>query len=264
MAKEKGLVALAVSDHDSLEGSKRALVKGEELGVEIVPAVEISTALEGRVLHILAYGIDLDNSKLSTLLKETNDYRLDRAKVMVENINKELELAGKPLLDIEAILNLGKEKPLTRADIALYLVALGYVKTRQEAFDIWLNKYNIPNKDLTIPEVCEVVHEAGGVAILAHPNSEFLSLNEISVDFEKHKQIILGLQKEGLDGIEAYRDDQSKEGLEKYVQFAKSVGLIVTGGSDFHGAIYSGNAPEFGSAEVPNEVLNALKERFRG
>lgn len=257
-AKEKGLTAFAVSDHDTLEGSRRALIKGKELGVKVVPAVEISASSQGKVLHVLAYGVDIENEELHRTLADIVEYRIERAKSIVQGINQELEVAGKPSIDIEAILNLGKEKPITRIDIAEYLIKKGYVQSRDEAFSVWLNKYNVPNRDLSVVHACALTHKAGGVAILAHPNSPFLSLNEISEDFEEHKRIILELKEGGLDGIEVYRSSQSAEDQEKYLTFAISAELLVTGGSDFHSPDHV-KTPDIGAAQVPDQVMEGIE-----
>lgn len=261
MAKEKGLSALAVSDHDSLEGSRRAVESGKALGLKVFPAAEISASHKNQAVHMLVYGIDLDNKALQQELDSAREYRVNRMRSIVGNINNELEAEGKPLLDLEPLLELGKEKPLGRPDIADYLIKLGYVQTRSEAFDRWLSKYNIPNKSLSVGDVCRLAHDAGGIAVLAHPGSLSLSLNSLSSDFDDHKKIISELKEQGLDGIEVYHPDHTEEVRGKYLALAESLDLVVTGGSDFHGTF--GPADMLGSASVPDDVIERLENRIK-
>lgn len=259
MAHKKGLSAVAVCDHDSLEGARRALKAGVELGILVVPAVEISTSYRGKVLHLLAYSIDLENKQLEEKLIDIARYRKERAVSIVENINKELVLEKKPLLEVEPILALGAEKPITRADIAQYLVDKGYVANRNEAFVKWLDRFNIPNKDLELKDAIALVHGARGVAVLAHPNGRTLSLRMLSEDLEQHALFIEEMASWGLDGVEVYRYNQSQEDENWYCALTVRLGLLATGGSDFHGPSHLLAAPSVGENKVDDFVLVELE-----
>ncbi len=259
MAKAAGLTTFAVSDHDTLEGSRRAILRGKEIGVHVIPAVEISTALSGKVLHILGYYVDIDNEPLTKTLRDICEYRIQRAKFLVENTNKELLTLGRTPMDLEYVLRIGKEKPITRSDIAQYLIDLGHVTTKQEAFDRWLEKYNVPNKDLSVEETIQLIHGAGGVAVLAHPNSKFLSLWHISNDFADITHMLSTMKAQGLDGVEVYRTEHSAEDRQRYMALAQSLGLALSGGSDFHGPHNQTSPERIAAIDVPNSVAEVLE-----
>lgn len=259
-AKEMGLEVFAVADHDSTEGSARAMARGKEMGLEVVPALELTTAYLGKPLHILGYYIDLENEDLAKALQEVRQYRVDRAKMMVEKINSELAAAGKEQVFLQKILDGKGDSPVTSGDIAMELLHLGHTQTRQEAYDRWLNKYNVAIKDFTVKEAIDVIHKAGGVAVLAHPNSTYLSLKIIVGEFEEQVKVIQEFVGYGLDGIEAYREEHSLEDEMRYIKLAADLGVLVTGGSDYHGkgaSVETGN--QIASVKVPDEVVEQLK-----
>jgi len=258
MAKKAGLSAIAVCDHDTTEGARLAVAAGEKIGIVVIPAVEVSASLQGEVIHILGYGINLGHLELNQVLGTIVSYRYRRAESILANINQELIAAGRRAVNTQDILDLGKEKPITRADIAMYLLEKGYVKSRNEAFDLWLDKYNIPNKDFSVQEAIDVIHRAGGIAILAHPSSPSMSLNTISTKLEDHKAILQDLYRNELDGVEVYRFLQQIEDEKKYLEMVESIGLVATGGTDFHGPHYLGSAPTIGAKEIPDSVLDKV------
>lgn len=259
MAKEAGLSVFAVSDHDTLEGSIRALKRGKEVGLEVVPAVEISASLNGFVIHVLGYYIDLENEQLIDSLREICDYRVSRAKTMVGKINQELAEENKTAIDMEEVLKIAKEKPVSRPDIAQILISLGHVTSMQEAFDRWLNKYNIPNKDLSIAEAIKLIHQAGGVAILAHPVHDHMSLKAITPDFEEQAKILTDLKAAGLDGIEVYRFEHTQTDENTLLIIARDLNFVITGGSDFHGPSNEIAAPSITSVNVPDSVMKEMR-----
>ncbi|MFH1235628.1 MAG: PHP domain-containing protein [Parcubacteria group bacterium] len=259
MAKKAGLKAIAVCDHDTTEGSRQAVAAGKKYGVTVIPAVEVSASLRGEVIHIVGYGIDHDHRELNEVLNTILDYRYKRAQSILANINRELVETGKKPVNVQDILDLGKEKPITRADIAMYLLEKRYVKTRNEAFDRWLDKYNISNKDFTVEEAIGAIHRAGGIAVLAHPSSPSMSLNTISTKLQDHQTILSDLHHQGLDGVEVYRFLQPVEEETEYLGMVRAIGLLVTGGTDFHGPHYLGSAETIGAKEVPDSVLGPLR-----
>lgn len=161
LAKDANLSAFSVSDHDTVEGSVRAVQRGKELGVQVIPAVEISVSFRGKALHILGYDFDLEDTSLTKALYDINVYRRNRAQTMVGNINQELVAENMKPMDIDTILRLGIEKPINRVDLAQYLLENGYVHTIQEAFDKWLNRHNIPNIDFSVKQAIEMIRGAG-------------------------------------------------------------------------------------------------------
>ncbi len=260
LAKDANLSAFSVSDHDTVEGSVRAVQRGKELGVQVIPAVEISVSFRGKALHILGYDFDLEDTSLTKALYDINVYRRNRAQTMVGNINQELVAENMKPMDIDTILRLGIEKPINRVDLAQYLLENGYVHTIQEAFDKWLNRHNIPNIDFSVKQAIEMIRGAGWVAVLAHPGSENISLQAITANFDEQVQIIMDFQSEWLDGIEVYRYNQPREIEAKYAWLANSLGLIATGWSDFHGPRIIGIAPNIGNNSAPDEVVDRILE----
>lgn len=258
MAKDMELSAFSVSDHDTIEGALRAKKKGDEIGVRVIPAVEISASYWEYPIHILGYDFDLESDEMKTALEEINLYRKNRAKTMIENINRELMQERKIPVDIEEILKLGIEKPIIRIDLARYLFENGYVSSVQEAFDKWLIKYNIPNRGFSVKQAIGLIHHAGGVAVLAHPGSESISLQIITNNIQEQTKIIMDFQSQWLDGIETYRFHQTQEMENAYREIADSLGLIPTGGSDFHSPGSDTWAPSIGSNHAPDSIVDRI------
>ncbi len=183
---------------------------------------------------------------------------------MMTNINQELIADSMEPIHIDSILKLGIEKPIMRVDLAEYLLSNGYVTTLQEAFDKWLNRHNIPNRDLSVKQAIDMIHSAGWVAVLAHPGSERVSLQAITSNFEEQVKIIMHFQTVWLDGIEVYRFKQPKEIEEQYIGVANSLGPIATGWSDFHGPSIIGSAPGIGYNNTPDDVISRILEISSG
>lgn len=260
MAKDAHLRAFSVSDHDTIEWSTRAVQRGREIGIQVISAVEISASFRWKALHILGYDFDHTNPELITTLHDISIYRRDRIKTMVRNMNHELWVEGMNPIDVDSILKLGIEKPITRVDLAEYLLAHGYIKTLQEAFDRWLNRLNIPNRDFSVIQAIQMIHNAGGVAVLAHPWAQSVSLQAITSDFDEQVRIIMDFRSAWLDGIEVYRFNQSKKMEQIYIGVAKDLGLIATGWSDFHGPKIIGSAPGIGNNLAPENTVNRIVE----
>lgn len=260
MAHAAHLTTFAVSDHDTLEGSRRAMLRGKEIGVHVIPAVEISVALNGKALHLLGYYVDLENKNLEQALKEACDYRIERARHLVERTNADLVALGKTPMDLNHVLAMaGGDRPITRPEIADYLIQLGHATTRQEAFNTWLEKYNLPNKDLTVEDAITLIHNAGGVAVLAHPCSKFLSLKAVYGDMAEITEALAHFKSQGLDGVEVYRAEYTVEDQEQYIALAGSLGLALSGGSDFHGPKNLVSPDHIAAVDVPDSVAEALE-----
>ncbi|AZN42086.1 PHP domain-containing protein [Paenibacillus albus] len=253
LAKERGLSAVAITDHDTVDGIKEALEAGERLAITVVPGVEISTIAEGRDIHMLGYYIDWENedwrAKLGTLVSVR-----DRRNDMI--VEKLCELGC--VITMEEVIAEARAKgkdsgSIGRPHIAAVLVNKGYVSSMQEAFDRYLGSdgaaYRNPPR-LHPFEAIAWIKEAGGTCIIAHPG---LYGNDVLVE-----QII----EAGADGIEVYHSDHSEADEARYLALAQRYGLIVTGGSDYHGErnghVFHG---ELGSKSVGLEVLEQLNHR---
>ena len=210
-----------------------------------VPGVEISAEFP-KTLHILGYGIDINNEKLNSTLKELQDYRLNRNKRMLENMNN---------LGFEITLEELKKKSggdlIGRPHFAQLMLEKGYVDSYQEAFDKYLKKgapLYMNKKRLDPDEAIELILKSGGVPVLAHPYQTRLNYDDLH-------SLIKELVSYGLKGIEAFYSQHTKEMTKKYLEFANEFDLFVTAGSDFHGD----NKPEI---ELGMQVPCIFLQRF--
>lgn len=253
LARAAGLTAVAITDHDTVAGIEEAIREGERIGMTVVPGVEISTVLEGKDIHILGYYInDHDPIFLGRLaeLRATRDRRNDMmiAKLQQLGINITME---------EVIANLGRplapDETVGRPHIADTLVLKGYVKDMAEAFDRYLGSsgaaYVSPPR-ITPSTAAEWIREAGGTPVIAHPG--------LYGDDELVEQII---REALMAGIEVYHSDHGEAEEKRYLQMAAKYHLIVTAGSDFHGArqgvVFHG---ELGGRRISANVLAALEQ----
>lgn len=226
-AKEKGLCAIALTDHDSIEGITRCQTLGNKLGIKVIPGIELSASYNGLEVHILGYNIDIYNTSFLKSLEEIACDRYLRNELIIEKLNSlNLDIKHSDLYD-------GKEshKRLTRAHFANALLKKGYISYSKEAFDRYLG-YGKPayvDKKLVSTQRCiELIHDAGGVAVLAHPT--LYRLNKVRI-----YNLIYALMKEGLDGIECIYPSYTPTQTKDFLQLCQKNHLISTGGSDFHG-----------------------------
>lgn len=259
MAKDKGLSAFAISDHDTIDGTLSSIKKGEEIGVRVISAVEISVSFREHALHILWYNFNPHDNGLKSALEDINSYRKNRAVTIIGNINNELMNDGKVPIDINEILKLGIEKPIIRTDLARYLLNHGYVNSEREAFDKWLIKYNILNKSFSVEQAINLIHDVWGVAVLAHPGAEEVSLLGITKSLNEQRDIIIDFQEKWLDGIEVYRSNQTMVTENTYLEIANSLWLIPTGWSDFHSPRYDWS-PDIWNNRAPDNITDRILE----
>ena len=226
LAKKRGLRAIALTDHDTVAGVEEALEAGNELGVEVVPGVEISAQHPPGTMHILGYYINASNGRLLEALKKLQQARAARNPKIIERLQAlGLEISTTEVLDLSA-------GQVGRPHIARALVNKGYVSSIDQAFSLYLKKgavayvekFRFPPK-----ETIAAIREAGGIAVLAHPFT--LGMERPEELF----QLLVELREMGLEGVEVYYPDHSKEKAVLYEDVAKRLGLVCTGGSDFHG-----------------------------
>ncbi|MET3288029.1 UNVERIFIED_CONTAM: putative metal-dependent phosphoesterase TrpH [Brevibacillus sp. OAP136] len=223
LAKKQGLAAVAITDHDTAAGIAEAVEAGKEEGIEVIPGVEISSVAGGQDIHVLGYFIPYESAELHERLARLRDARHERNKLIVERL-RSLGID----ITLEAIYAQKQdvEKNIGRPHIAEELVRLGVVESIAEAFDKYLGKggaaYTTP-KRMTPEEAIKFIREAGGAAVLAHPG--------LYGDDELVESLIVY----GLDGIEVWHPDHDEAAQERYRKLGEEYGLILTGGSDFHG-----------------------------
>ena len=251
MAFDAGLGAIAITDHDTVSGVAEALLAGRELGIEVVPGVEISTVANGQDIHVLGYYIDINNEQfLQRLasLRETRDTRNNMIIERLQQLGLDITMA-EVLREVENIKSKGDT--VGRPHIAAVLLNKGYVSSISEAFDRYLGTgaaaYANPPR-IEPATAIGWIQEAGGKAVLAHPG------------IYHDDALVEAIIHQGLDGIEVYHSDHTPEEEAKYLSLAQRSGLLITAGSDFHGerggVVF--HAP-IGSRRIGIDVLQRLK-----
>ncbi|MGN1318820.1 MAG: PHP domain-containing protein [Lachnospirales bacterium] len=251
-AYEKNLSAVAITDHDTLNGIEEAKIIGDKIGVEVISGIEVSTEYEGVEVHIVGLFVDRFNEELKFKLNNMRYKRSERNKLMA------LKLADLGLdITYYDIVNQAKGGTITRAHFAKVLKEKGYVSSNQEAFDRFLGQGKpayVKRECFNLKDTINMINNAGGVAILAHP----LLYKFSKARLENAVSEMAGL---GLKGIEAYYSTHSLSDTKYIKLIADKNRLKLSGGSDFHGA----NKPKldlgvgYGNLEVPYDVLEALK-----
>ncbi len=224
-----GLAALAVTDHDTVAGLAEAREAAQAVGLELIPGVELSVEDDKGRFHLLGYGFDTDNPELAETLVALRVARAERNTQMAEKM-KEL---GLPVTMDDVRAEAGEaSEVIARPHFAQALIKKGIVKSVQEAFDRYLatgKPLYLPKQGLTAHEAIVLLHRAGGVAVMAHPGLVPQSASALAARVEHLTT------DDGLDGIEAYYSQHSPADTERFLALAGRLGLLVTGGSDFHG-----------------------------
>jgi len=244
-----GLAALGIADHDTVDGVAPGLEAGRSAGITVVPAVEINTDFGKDELHILGYYIDHESTALKERLEHLRTARIERAKRIVERLN---ELGVKVTMD--SVREVAGGAPIGRPHIARAIVGAGYTPAMNAAFGKYLVRgapAYIPRYKLTPFQALEIVHGAGGVAVLAHPG------------LGSHDELIPKLVDAGLQGIEVYHCDHSPAQAEHYLKIARRYNLIPTGGSDSHGP-NNIKTVAIGSVRVDISVVDRLRALAEG
>jgi len=250
LAAAARLKTIALTDHDLVDGIDRARGRGSEVGVEVIPAIEFTTDSPRAQVHILGYFIDYQDRELTAVLEEVQADRVNR----IRKIVKKLQALGVKI-GPEDVFNLAAKKAPGRPHVALALVKLGEVSSFKEAFNRYLEDGGpayVPHYQLKPAEVIKLIRRTGGLAVFAHPR------------ISNCDDLIPQLVADGLRGIEAYYTGYSPEETARYVGLAKKQGLLVTGGSDYHGS-GCGREIKLGEVTLPDEYVEALKnEHLRG
>ena len=233
-AQRLNLAAIAITDHDSIYGSKEALQAGIPPSLKFLTGVEISAAHPpffpgSGSFHILGYCIRLDNQALNQALNRLRDARKNRNPKIIKRLN---ELGLKiSLEDVNPTIAHGQ---LGRPHIAQVMIKKGFVKSMDEAFDQFLGVGKpayVDKNRIGCEETIKMIRDAGGVPVLAHP-----ALLNINDDFQL-EELIQNLIKIGMRGIEVYYPEHSPEQMQRYRELANKYNLLITGGTDFHGSI---------------------------
>jgi len=250
-AAARGVRILAVTDHDTTDGIEEATTEAVRHGVVVIPGVEVTSVEGGRDVHMLGYFFDARNERLVRFLTGQRATRITR----IAEMAKRLEQLGLPV-DVQPILEDARThhmRSVGRPALARAMVAAGHVATTREAFDTWLGQDRpafVERPGPSPEEVIGVLHDAGGVASLAHPGRTKIDAR------------IAPLRDAGLDAIEAYHSDHDDRMVQGYVAIARRLDLLVSGGSDFHGVPEHGLEP--GASTLPREEWDKLSGHAAG
>ena len=244
-AKKRELTAVALTDHDTVEGCARMGNACAALGIEFIPASELTAELGADEIHLLGYFLDTANPRLLKELAKFQEVRQQRIREMVARINDH----GIPLR-AEDVFTLASCRSPGRPHVARAMVQEGFCAGVDEVFERFLKKGRpawVPKFKMAAVDAIDLIHQAGGLAVLAHP-----ALN-------RNDNLIPPLVELGLDGLECYHTKHTPSAAQGYLQIAQRLNLLVTGGSDCHGM--SKGKPLIGTVKLPYHYVELLKER---
>lgn len=254
MAAEEGLTALAVTDHDTLDGLAEAEEAARQMRIEVVPGIELAVTYPSGRFHMLGYLIDRNDPDLNSRLILLKENRANRNLLMVEK----LRALGFDITLDDVIAESGGGQ-IGRPHMAAALVKKGMASSRQDAFDRYLADgaaAHVPKDKITVEEGIALIHAAGGLAVMAHPSSLNLYDGQLAEE-------LIRLRELGLDGVECYYSQHTPEQTDSLLDMARRAGLLATGGSDFHGdakpLVRLGGV--IGDMPAPDALLAAMKER---
>jgi hypothetical protein len=240
-----GFAAMALTDHDSVEGCARMAAACGAAGIEFITGAELTAEHDDTEVHLLGYFLDTQNKRFLAEIAKFQAVRQNRIREMVARIN-ELNIP----LEAESVFALANCKSPGRPHVARAMVEAGFCKTADEAFARFLKKNRpawVPKAKMSALEGVELIHQAGGLAVMAHPG------------LNRTDEIIPALVNAGLDGIECFHTKHSTAMSERYLEMADKFHLLVTGGSDCHG--FSKGKPIIGTVKLPYEHVEKLKAK---
>jgi predicted metal-dependent phosphoesterase TrpH len=246
-AQKCGLACVALTDHDTVEGCAPMAAACAATGIEFIPGTELTAEHENTELHVLGYFVDTQNQRLLTEIARFQVVRQQRIRDMVARLNE----VNVPL-EAESVFALANCKAPGRPHVARALVKAGLVSNLDEAFERFLKKNRpawVPKAKVSALEGIELIHQAGGLAVMAHPG------------LNRTDDVIPDLVDAGLDGIECFHTKHSTSMAARYLEIADRYHLLVTGGSDCHG--FSKGKPLIGTVKLPYTHVEKLKQAAR-
>ena len=229
LAAKSGVTTLALTDHDTVSGIAEAQAAGKKYGVTLIPGVEISIDFTPGTMHICGYYLDIDNTELRAGLNFVQVARRNRNPRIIEKLNV-LGVA----ITLDEVKEVAGPDQLGRPHFAQVLVQKGYARDTQAAFSKYLAKgapAYMDKQRLSLDRAVAMIQAAGGVAVLAHPIQ--LKLNS----WQEYREKITELKNAGITGVEAFNSYQSEEENQQFYTIATELEMLITAGSDFHGAI---------------------------
>ena len=247
-AKEAGLAAIAITDHDNMNGVEEALKRGGEIGIQVVPGIELNTDYKDIEVHVLGYYLNTDSDKVQSVLETLVEAREERARKIVEKLKQQ-----GVNISFEKVVQLAGDGAIGRPHIARVLMKEGYVGQWGDAFDKYIGRdcpAYVPRTKLTPFEAVDLILKAEGIPVIAHPG-----LNNLD-------DIIPQMIDRGLMGIEVYHYEHTAEEKRHYRKMAEDNNLLITGGSDCHGP-GSKSGVNLGQVKLPIEYLEKLEKTKR-
>ena len=255
-ARRRNIGFMAITDHDSVMAQEKAIALTKENGISYITGVELNVIFQipdhkAISLDFLGYNFDITNQPLVDKLQLMRSHREQRAQKILEKINTEFKKEGLPLFTGQDMQNIrdSVDGAFGRPHIAAYLVKKGIVQDMQAAFDRYLVKCDVPKYPLSLSEASQLIHQAGGVLVLAHGNDPGgTSLATITKDLKQQTRIIAENMLECIDGLEVWHPRHDNATIAAYLEFTRQRHLLSTGGSDCHQKpIIMGtvNVPEF-------------------
>jgi predicted metal-dependent phosphoesterase TrpH len=245
-ARRFDLVAVALTDHDTVEGCPRMKVACDAVRIEFIPATEITAEINGIELHMLGYFLNIEHPRLLQKMAQFQEGRQERIREIVARL-KRMRIP----LEEEDVFGLAKCKSPGRPHVARALIQRKVCATLDEAFERFLKKNRpawVPKEKISAADALELIHAASGLAVVAHPG------------LARTEEALPALLEAGIDGIECFHTKHSPSASEYYVSMAEEHGLLVTGGSDCHGM--NKGKPLIGSIKLPYNYVRRLKERL--
>ena len=246
-AKDRGLAAIAICDHDSIDGIEPCLKLGEVMDVEIIPGIELTVEKEDAEIHLLGYFVDWKNAFFCSKLKEMQKMRIDRVREMIKRLHK----AGVKV-DPEEVFRLAGRGTVGRLHLAQAIIKGGTVKGFREVFEKYIGFRKpcyVSSARFSPRETIEMILKTGGVPVLAHPG--VMGKDEYIPELIEY----------GLRGIEVYHTDHKNNAVKHYEELAKEHNLLMTGGSDCHG-LGKGRVL-LGEVRVPYDIVELLKKEAK-
>jgi 3',5'-nucleoside bisphosphate phosphatase len=254
-ARAVGLDVVGLTDHDTFDGLDEAVAEAERVGIHVVRGMELSCSRHGDSVHVLAYGADPASPGLAAEMARVRDGRLGR----LTGVLAKLAELGVPVTEAEVMAQVGESPSVGRPHIADALIKAGHVRDRQEAFDRFLadgGPAHVHRYTIEVDRGIDLVHEAGGLAVIAHPwgrgREHVLPPNLLEALVRDH----------GLDGIEVDHQDHDAETRQLLRTLAANLGLLATGSSDYHGAGKLDH--DLGCNTTDPEVFDEMQRRLAG
>jgi predicted metal-dependent phosphoesterase TrpH len=256
-AAGQGIEVLSITDHDTTEGIPAALAEARRWGMTLVPGVEVSTISGREEIHLLGYFVSTEHAEFQALLAITRKARWERAQEMLARLARlGMSVEWERVVEIS-----GGGGSIGRPHVAASLLEAGHVSSYDEAFDLWIGRDRpayVERYKLTPEEAIQLVGKSGGLAALAHPY-QYNRRGERRAGLNL-KHWLPRLRAAGLEGLEVYYPNYPRRASRQLLELAIKHGLLITGGSDFHGGML-GNG--LGSVAVPWAVWEGMERRHR-